>query len=347
MRTRTVLRNFKKRPSKLAQHATGITLLCLVASSTVYADLNRARAFLEQGRIQEAITELEADISVNPNDAETRFLKGVALQALQRNDEAIEVYSDLVNDFPELPEPWNNLAVLWADKQEFAKAEEALRAAIKTNKSYATAHENLGDIYAQRASIAYTDALTLDPVNRSAVEIKLSMIDNILLPPEDRRSIPLQAAGGSTQVPTQTAPTRTAANNSSAGATPANSSSAGSANPGADGTAIRNAVMGWADAWSNGNVSNYLSHYAETFRPVGGASRAAWAQYRTERLEAPDFIIVNISDLRISNRSDGSVDASFVQDYQSDGYQDVVRKTLRLINTPGGWKIQREQSQPL
>jgi len=173
--------------TKLGTFLVGLGVT-LITSVTSYADIDVARSYLDQGKYEQALLELDGDIATNPQDPEARFIKGVVLQALKRNDAAIEVYAELARDFPELPEPYNNLAVLWADKKEFNKAEDALRAAIKTNKSYATAYENLGDLFAQRASIAYGDALALEPPNRSSVEIKLSMIDNILLPPEARRS---------------------------------------------------------------------------------------------------------------------------------------------------------------
>jgi len=51
--------------------------------------------------------------------------------------------------------------------------------AIRTNPSYATAHENLGDIYAKMASQAYNKALELDPNNQSAVGSKLALIREI------------------------------------------------------------------------------------------------------------------------------------------------------------------------
>ena len=300
---------------------------CLLASAN-YADVNAAKSLIQNGRLDSALVELDNVISEKPDNAEARFLKGVALQALDRNDEAIEVYSGLAQDFPELPEPYNNLAVLFAEKSEFDKAEDALRAAIKTNKSYSTAYENLGDIYAQRASIAYNDALNLSPANRDAVKVKLSMIDNILLPPAARNSMTAQANN-----PVKTNP-------------PANvaSSSAAFSTPPAD---VRTSVLTWAEDWSSRNVDAYLSHYASNFKPSNKSSRSAWAKYRSQRLEAPSFVIVNISQLQSRANSDGSVTAVFVQDYESDGYKDKVQKTLQLVNAQGTWKIQSEISKPL
>lgn len=322
------------------------SIICLTSSIFTlnsFADINVARTYMQQGNPDAALLELDGDIAANPADPEARFLKGVALQAMGRTNAAIEMYSGLVHDFPELPEPHNNLAVLFADKKQFDKAENSLRAAIKTNESYSTAYENLGDIYAQRASIAYTDALNRDPVNREAVALKLSIIDRILLPPSAQQPIPVQVANNTpaqTPVNTQSEPVVDPPVQQN---TPVKTTT----QPSASASEVRSTVMSWANAWSSRDVSNYLSHYAETFRPVGGASRAAWAKYRSERLQKPSFVIVNIDQLNITENADGSANASFVQDYQSDGYQDTVKKSLRLINTSGGWKIQKEQSSPM
>ena len=82
-------------------------------------------------------------------------------------DSAIAVFTELTEAYPELPEPYNNLAVLYANQNNFEKARNALEMVIRTHPSYATAHENLGDIYAKMASKAYDRALELDRGNRT------------------------------------------------------------------------------------------------------------------------------------------------------------------------------------
>ena len=83
-----------------------------------------------------------------------------------KTDDAIKVFTELTEDYPELPEPYNNLAVLYATQGEYDKARKALEMAIRTHPSYAIAHENLGDIYATLASQAYDKALQLDSEQR-------------------------------------------------------------------------------------------------------------------------------------------------------------------------------------
>src|SRR3546814_8685917 len=81
-------------------------------------------------------------------------------------------------DYPQLPEPYNNLAVLYAAQGDYDKARDALQAAIAKHPSYATAHENLGDIYAALAGAAYSKAATLDTADQ-AVRRKLAVINQL------------------------------------------------------------------------------------------------------------------------------------------------------------------------
>src|SRR3990172_3862933 len=101
-----------------------------------------------------------------------RFLKGLILTEQSKSTEAISVFTKLTEDFPRLPEPYNNLAVLFAATNQYEKSRAALEMAIRTNPTYATAHENLGDVYAKLASQAHSKALQLDAGN-TAVPPKL------------------------------------------------------------------------------------------------------------------------------------------------------------------------------
>ena len=74
----------------------------------------------------------------------------------------------MLADFPELPEPRNNLAVLYAQQGDYALARDELERAIQTAPDYAVAHENLGDVYARMAEVEYQRTLALDKRNRTA-----------------------------------------------------------------------------------------------------------------------------------------------------------------------------------
>lgn len=160
--------------------ALAITAFCLSAVSTsLYADeLQDIQSLIKQGNQSLALEKVNAYLIPRPKDAQGRFLKGVILTEQNKNAEAIKIFTALTEDYPELPEPYNNLAVLYAQQQQYDKARQALETAIQTHPSYATAHENLGDIYAKMASQAYDRALQLDKSN-TAAQTKLSLIKEI------------------------------------------------------------------------------------------------------------------------------------------------------------------------
>src|SRR3569623_631806 len=120
---------------------------------------------MAQGQYAQALQKLDQHLAKNPQDAESRFSRGIALTKLNRTSDAMKVFNDLTRDYPQLPEPYNNLAVLYAQQGDYEMARDALEAALATHPSYATAHENLGDIYAALAGASYNRALKLDQGN--------------------------------------------------------------------------------------------------------------------------------------------------------------------------------------
>ena len=114
------------------------------------------------GQTTEAMVKLDQFLAVKPKDPQLRFLKGVMLADSKRTADAMAVFTSLNEDYPELPEPYNNLAVLHAGQGNYDKARAALEAAVRGNPNYATAWENLGDVYARLAAQAYSRALALD-----------------------------------------------------------------------------------------------------------------------------------------------------------------------------------------
>ncbi|MCE2948021.1 MAG: tetratricopeptide repeat protein [bacterium] len=156
--------------------ALAVVLGVLCTSGPVLADdLADVQALVRQGNLSQATDRLNAYLAKNPKDARGRFLRGLILTEQKRPADAIRVFLALTEDFPELPEPYNNLAVLYAAQGQFDRARQMLESAIRTHPSYATAHENLGDIYAKMASEAYDRALQLDRSN-TAVQTKLALI---------------------------------------------------------------------------------------------------------------------------------------------------------------------------
>ena len=149
-------------------HAAAALLVALtvgIAHADDYSDVN---TLLRQGKADQALAKADAYIAGKPRDPQMRFLRGVILTEQGKQADAIVVFTALTQDFPELPEPYNNLAALYAAQSQFDKARAALEMAIKLNPDYATAHENLGDVYARLAAQSYGRALKLEAGNTTA-----------------------------------------------------------------------------------------------------------------------------------------------------------------------------------
>ena len=130
-------------------------------------DLATARAALRAGDLPSAAAAIDRHLVAKPGDERGRFLKGVILSERGRANEAFEVFFALTQDHPELAEPYNNIAVIYASRGEYDRAREALESAIRANPEYAVAYANLGDVHARLAARAYEKALGLDAGNRT------------------------------------------------------------------------------------------------------------------------------------------------------------------------------------
>ena len=164
--------------ARLLASAASVVLLALApaAQADTLQDISK---LIKQGQHAQALEQVDKYLAGKPKDAQGRFLKGIVLTEMNKPNDAIAVFSKLTEDFPELPEPYNNLAVIYAQQKQFDKAKQALEMAIRTHPSYATAHENLGDIYARLASQAYDKALQIDSSNPSAQK-KLALIRDLM-----------------------------------------------------------------------------------------------------------------------------------------------------------------------
>ncbi|KQW36428.1 tetratricopeptide repeat protein [Rhizobacter sp. Root404] len=140
------------------------------------------------GQAATAMQRVDQALATNPRDPQMRFLKGVMLTDAKRNMEAIAVFQKLSDEFPDLPEPYNNLAALYAAQGDYAKARAALEQALRMNPNYATAHENLGDVYAALAAQSYARAQKLDPAN-ATVAPKLALVRDLY-----KRAAPVASA---------------------------------------------------------------------------------------------------------------------------------------------------------
>ena len=148
----------------------------LMACAATRADeLSDVQRLHYAGQTAAAMQRADHFLTTHPKDPQMRFLKGVMLSDGKFEAQAIEQFQKLTEDYPDLAEPYNNLATLYAAAGDYAKARATLEQALRTNPSYATAHENLGDVHAALASQSYARALQLDPKNVT-VAPKLALV---------------------------------------------------------------------------------------------------------------------------------------------------------------------------
>ena len=293
-----------------------------------------AQSLLNQGNAADALRKVETHLQANPQDAQARFVRGLALVRLNRTEQAIRVFADLTRDYPQLPEPYNNLAVLYAQQGDYERARDALEAALATHPSYATAHENLGDIYAALAGASYNRALMLDPGN-GALRRKMTLVGQLDNAPSDPTTTVAAPAPRTTPAtPIAAAP---------ALAPPPSTIPPPAADVDATTTQAVNATLAaWSQSWANKSLDAYFALYAPEFRPEGSISRGAWEAQRRDRISRPKRISVKAVNPQITRTSDGGLRVSFRQDYESDAFSDQVNKILELKQVGGSWKISRE-----
>jgi Flp pilus assembly protein TadD len=169
-------------------------LLALTLGAAHADDYGDVNALLRQGKPDEALAKADAYITGKPRDPQMRFLRGVILTEQGKQTEATAAFTQLTQDYPELPEPYNNLAALYAAQSQFDKARAALEMATKLNPDYATAHENLGDVYVRLAAQSYGRAKQLEPGN-TTVPPKLVLIRQLFSAPNTGELPPVPADG--------------------------------------------------------------------------------------------------------------------------------------------------------
>lgn len=338
--------------------ALAATLSFGVARADDYADVAQ---LVRNGKLPEAMAKADQYLVAKPRDPQMRFLKGVIQRDSGKNTEAIATFTRLTEDYPELPEPYNNLAVLYAGQSQFDKARTALEMAIRTNPSYTTAHENLGDVYAKLASQAYGKALQLD-ANNAAVPPKLALIRELFNPatakgqrPASTLSAPTPVAPPPVAAPAKPAPEPVVSKPAApavpaANPTPAQAATAAAPSaqpkaepaPSADARKdVETAVRNWAKAWAARDMKGYLSAYGRDFDTPGGVKRSAWEEERRQRITGKSKITVTVSNLNITVNGSKAT-AKFRQDYKANELAVSSRKVLELTKTGDRWLIVRE-----
>ena len=284
-------------------------------------------------------------------DASVQFANARHLWQNGKLKQAAALYESLIERFPDLPDPYNNLAVIYAAQGDYKKAQEILEQGLNTHPGYAAIYENLTAIYVEMARDSYGKALQFD--DKSHRQLKLRALAELSVKPMQVAKVETPAvavnpeaadavvAAAEVEAPAKAnTPEVTSATDSVKPLAPAEATPAPQM---LDQSAITKTLESWASAWSAQSVDQYLSFYAQKFHPPG-MSRRRWEAQRADRIKRPQWIRVSLSDYLIQADGENRVRVEVQQRYQSNTFSDKGRKEFILIETEQGWRIVSERN---
>lgn len=345
----------------------------LLAHASTVSD---ARKAYQAGDLQSALNEINTVLQTEPNNISALFLKAQISSNNKHHAEAIKSYQKLIQLEPHHLEAYNNLATLYAQQGELELASKTLEDAIKTDPVYSTIHTNLRAIYMDMSQKHYRLALKLRPQDsqtqllaintRNSSNQIISHEVQIGKPPA--QEVAATAPVAKTSNPTVLRP-KPSAQALTEGAqkeiaepkpvltptvtqkpaskpkpelkiaktttiTKVKETTKPASQPNGE---IKQALLAWADAWSNRDAKKYVNAYREQYA-TSGKTNQDWAAGRRWNFKTKKFIKIALSNISI--KADGNkFRAFFRQAYESDTYKDVVDKELIFVRQSGQWKI--------
>ena len=281
-------------------------------------DTNEIKLLLKNGKYKIAENIINGAIEEDLNNPEILFYKGIIETNLGKTNQAIDTFRGLTERFPELPEPFNNLAVLYAEKGQFRLAKEILEQAIKTNPSYLTAHINLGDIFTKMASEAYNKALEIDKSNNIAIT-KLSMITQLFNYNPNTKNTVIDSVNAKKEVKNTKLSKKELKK------------------------VILNSIENWKTAWESKDVESYFDSYSSNFIYPNNMTKSQWQKYRTNRILPKKIISISISNIKFKFKKEKII-ATFTQNYKSGRLNQTSNKNLTFVVESGQWFIVEETS---
>ena len=285
-----------------------------------FADISKLNKLIEDKDYLEAKKIVEQLLDSDKENPQLLFIDGVLLSELGEIDEAINVFVSLTKSHPALPEPYNNLAVLYAQNGNFDLAKTALEKSIKTHPSYATAHVNLGDLYTRMASESYNQALQIDKSNKNA-KTKLSLIKKLFnFQPINKNIVLTENIEQKSQSFNEIKNKEEIINEK-----------------------IFVMIDNWKNAWMSQNFDQYIGYYSDNFKNNKGMDLEKWKQFRKPRVINKPSINLKLENIEIS-KNKNLYSVSFKQIYQSGDIDSTTKKTLLIELVDDQLKIVNEIS---
>ncbi len=338
--------------------------LSVLSFSNAHASLtaNDVNPLLRSGRSDEAISNINEALKTSPKDYNLIFLKAVILAGRNNVAEAQQLFKQLSVEFPDRPEPLNNLAVLLAREGRFDEARSLLDRAMLTDPKYAQIQRNIGDLNAKLASQAYNKALKknttiqsaqlsflrdlagqaiLAPVTLAPVTLAQNTVtQNTVIEP-----LPNPVVKGSVVKTAPSAPTLTEKPITAEVPAPLKDPKNETVAPARSDRlekSVLDATQKWAQAWSARDVDQYLAYYDKQFSGKE-QSRSVWEGDRRNKILGKKRIQVDVQMPKMSI-SGARATVSFSQIYRADALNIRSRKTLVWVQQGNSWVIVDERA---
>jgi len=169
--------------ARLVRPACVLLLAAAAAAATAQADsLGEVRALLARGEHAAALQRAESAVAAKPDDAQARFLLGVVLMDMGRDAQALVIFTELSQTYPELPDPMNNVALLQARAGQLESARQSLEVALRNDSGHRAARINLGQVHLMLAAQAWAQAVAAVPGDNALLQ-KLQGVRALLTSP--------------------------------------------------------------------------------------------------------------------------------------------------------------------
>jgi tetratricopeptide (TPR) repeat protein len=258
-----------------------------------------------------------------------------AIKALRENrpQQAAKILAPISADQPKDLQVANLYANALSQLGQIQEARQVLESALSGNDETSLAFANLREILAQQAAVSYAKALGR-PAPKGPPNLRLTADDPVVVAVAPEAAKPAAAP----------APVRGPAAGSAATVQPPALAAASDPkiNPEIS-AALITLTQDWAKSWADKDVDTYLGFYSENFAPTKHPSRKAWEDNRRPRVTRSGQIIVEVSELRLKELSEGEVEVRFRQRYDSPNLKVNSMRFLVWSLEAGTWKIVREE----
>ena len=156
-----------------------------ITKNAVPSDVEK---LIKARKYQAAVDLINVDLKKTPRNVQLRFVKARLQIEMRQFDQAKKTLIEITQQFPELPEPYNNLAAIAANQGKWIEARDYLELALKLRPSYAIASANLGEIYIRLGAQAYEDAAKYAQLNQRQYSNRAKALLDVLKPPPKRSS---------------------------------------------------------------------------------------------------------------------------------------------------------------